>query len=560
MQAADYAGAAAVSRCLATLSTLLRVTCAPLRDGCCARRANSPLPSYYQPKTICPHRASYLSCIQLFLNSMSLSVSGNSLTQTQETDEISIRRRRRRPGPRKAVDSRLRNYNSALPNPPPHLLARPTPNNLATFDGSNMVVNRGVPFAGDTVGKHVRPDPQEAFTIPTMSRQSKSSSDMQTLTVHEFLQRTSRTPARVPDRRRRTAVVDLKVYCGDDDYRRTIKYPSAVSVSQPESSHCNSSNFEEHQGHSSKSSMPPSLRRTAKARPRRKRPAKPLKQRLFEAAVYSHIEMPQTSTSESSGPAHIAGRRPLSFYPVRKLSSESGVRKRKWDLIDPRKRIPDIKTASFASGGLSSNSAPNVAVPVLQKPMSAWRRDFILASLDTVEKALRKSQKRIPAPERTHYRPLRFVPLEVHEEAFKKMSRSKTSTEPALTSARSACRSKADEEYLADPTPLLFEELPINSPADAYPKASLTCLPTPCTQSDTTRLISSSPFATSEDSPNRQVVGRYAAFGNSPQGPAHGNPERPLRPLTSMMGQLRETARNVTREQLVSKRMKSRAF
>ena len=150
-----------------------------------------------------------------------------------------------------------------------------------------------------------------------------------------------------------------------------------------------------------------------------KRLRKPLAQRLLQAAVYSHVQLPQSDSVQDLDSALTAGRRPLSFVPV---SPPGGIRKRKTCLVDPRKHATDLPSARFVSGGTSigriHGTKPLAKHAGTRRAIDRYRTALPFQNTD--QDVSRKPHLPVASrSQQTHYPPLLLVPLTAHEEALK---------------------------------------------------------------------------------------------------------------------------------------------
>ncbi|KAF8485915.1 hypothetical protein DFH94DRAFT_688278 [Russula ochroleuca] len=195
----------------------------------------------------------------------------------------------------------------------------------------------------------------------------------QPITVHEFLQDMSASSraGRKYGRRNRLATVKLDDYHSKDCRGPTPLTPSSCGVESR-----NDRRISDYPCIQSGSKHP--SRRVPHLR-RKKRLAKPLAQRLFEADVFSS----GTSSRPMSdrGPAHTSSRRPLQFITslnlIPSLESRIYPKKEKWShgkAGNASAADPEIWAASQADDPAPAGTSPNgLAVATCRKP---WNRNW----------------------------------------------------------------------------------------------------------------------------------------------------------------------------------------
>ncbi|KAF8806981.1 hypothetical protein BYT27DRAFT_6615672 [Phlegmacium glaucopus] len=155
---------------------------------------------------------------------------------------------------------------------------------------------------------------------------------------------------------------------------------------------------------------------------------KPLKDRLYEAAVLTHGHPDDILVHGAKTGSELApSRRPLRFIPnIQPELDESHIDKRRtrtWSLVDPRKSVA-IRTASFSSKirpclqQMDSSSSGKIANLSVQPPKQWKFTDASLAHSSLSNLKLNR-QPKTPAVKGYEYPPLAFVSLKKAEEDYK---------------------------------------------------------------------------------------------------------------------------------------------
>ena len=167
-----------------------------------------------------------------------------------------------------------------------------------------------------------------------------------------------------------------------------------------------------------------------KGKKNRNRMLKPLKERLYEAAVLTHGNPDDILVHGATTDSELASsRRPLCFIPSTQPELDdhqvNKSRPRTWTLVDPRKSMA-IRSASFSSKTrpclqhIDSTSSGKTS-KLFVRPPRRWK--FADASLanSSLTNLKSKRQPNKPAVKTFEYPPLIFVSLKEAEEDYKSM-------------------------------------------------------------------------------------------------------------------------------------------
>jgi hypothetical protein len=218
--------------------------------------------------------------------------------------------------------------------------------NLPCLALSPGFTSRGL-LTPDNLGQteEISPAFSEASAPPIRAPRAGSDNyDGQSITVHQFLQDSTKKPYRKYGRRNRFAAVELDAYCSEGSSA------SPISCSDDCQSNEGATTRHVQLKHTSR-------RRVPRPRRRQKHFAKPLAQRLFEADVFSTGAFSQSTAQD---PAHISTRRPLHFITSLNLSPSLETR------IYQRRQVvaggSSSKRASAASDFSGAIGAPGRAL------------------------------------------------------------------------------------------------------------------------------------------------------------------------------------------------------
>ena len=215
-------------------------------------------------------------------------------------------------------------------------------------------------------------------------------------TVHDFLEHLAARPAKTYGRRKRIAIIGSQ-HCQEKD--RASSTPGLGQQSPP----------------TLDMESEPLPHRNMNQIARRKRHAKPTAQRLLEAAVYAHVDLPESSTYNTSKILCTGSRRPLSFHPAR-LFSPSPATLACQQPLNCNKTADALRSVTFGeTETLSHQDSDHMPMTgrKLTTPVTAGPQE------GEQKRVTSRVHRRIPsALMRRNFPSLRFVPIENHDKAL----------------------------------------------------------------------------------------------------------------------------------------------